>query len=261
MKEMKLEDIHSVQLDILKRVDEYCTNNNLRYSLGGGTLLGAVRHHGFIPWDDDVDIMLPRPDYECLRDNICNHYKDLGIFGDSDINPQYTYFKLFSKKTHLVEGDDEYGVFIDVFPIDGFPSQNRAVYKFLLDNYILSRLLQYKDSNNIRIFFLKPMSFFLPSFKNIRRKIKKLYMSNDFDKSKLATVMMGSYGIAEIMRTIVYNNYCKLEFEGLMLSCIKHYDLYLTQHYGDYMQLPPLKKGRVNIRLRLIGNSFILSFK
>ena len=240
MKEMTLEDIHSVQLEILKQIDEYCTSKNLRYSLGGGTLLGAVRHHGFIPWDDDVDIMLPRPDYEILRDNICDYFKDLGVFGDSNNNPQYTYFKLFSKKTLLVEGNDEYGVFIDVFPIDGFPSQSREVYKFLLKSYLLNHLLEYKDSNNIRIKVLKPICYFLPSFKKTRDKIKKLYLSNEFDKSKLATVMMGSYGIAEIMRTIVYNRFCKLEFEGIMLSCIKHYDLYLTQHYGDYMQLPPI---------------------
>lgn len=240
MKEMNLEDIHSVQLELLHRIDEYCTDKGLRYSLGGGTLLGAVRHHGFIPWDDDVDIMLPRPDYELLRDDICNQYEDLGIFGDSNINPQYTYFKLYSKKTLLVEGDDEYGVFIDVFPIDGFPSHSREVYKFLFKSYLLNHLLEYKDSNNIRIKVLKPLSFFLPSFRKIRKKIRNLYLSNDFDTSKLATVMMGSYGIAEIMRSIVYNSYCRLEFEGSMLSCIKHYDLYLTQHYGDYMQLPPL---------------------
>lgn len=254
MKEMTLEDIHSVQLDLLKRIDEYCTKNNLRYSLGGGTLLGAVRHHGFIPWDDDVDIMLPRPDYEILRDNICDHYNDLGIFGDSDTHPQYTYFKLFSKKTLLVEGDDEYGVFIDVFPIDGFPNQSREVYKFLFKSYMLSHLLEYKDSSNIRIKVLKPMSFFLPSFEKTRDRIKKLYMSYDFDKSKLATVMMGSYGIAEIMRTIVYNSYCRLEFEGIMLSCIRHFDLYLTQHYGDYMQLPPIED-------RVSAHSFIAYWK
>ena len=122
MKEMTLDEIHDVQIHILDKIDEICRHLNLRYSLGGGSLLGAVRHKGYIPWDDDIDIMLPRPDYETLLKAFYCKYPHLIIQDyNSDIAYQLRWARIYDDRTLLISKNTIDGVFVDVFPIDGLP--------------------------------------------------------------------------------------------------------------------------------------------
>ena len=121
----ELEELHQIETDILTAIDEICRKENIRYYLAGGTLLGAVRHKGFIPWDDDIDIAMPRDDYErflkVMRKGAHPYYKILALEYKEDY--PYTFAKVVDTRTRLQEeiGKDlpEMGVFIDIFPLDG----------------------------------------------------------------------------------------------------------------------------------------------
>ena len=241
---MSLNEIHQVQIEMLKCIDEFCKKQNIRYSLGGGTLLGAVRHHGFIPWDDDVDIMMPRQDYELFMRSFCDYYPHYKKFTDKYPDNPILFDKVYDDRTLLLEEGLEYGVFIDIFAIDGFPKQKELIFDFFKKERLYLRLIKIKNKSIKKIPFKSLFSSLLPPMKILKNKMSCLYSTYDFEKSPLASVLMGEYGIAEVMKDVVYKEYTRLDFEGVSLSCIKHYDTYLTQHYGHYMELPPEDKRK-----------------
>ena len=132
-----LEQQKKIQFEILKEVRDFCDNNNLTYFLGGGTLLGAIRHKGYIPWDDDIDIMMPREDYEKLLtefNKTCdNQYKLLSYKNTEDY--YYLFAKVINTKTILVEDNykkiKDLGIYIDVFPIDYLPEDDNKTQKIM----------------------------------------------------------------------------------------------------------------------------------
>lgn len=123
-KEIMLEELREIQLQMMDKIHEFCESHNIRYSLGGGTLLGAVRHKGYIPWDDDIDIMLPRPDYDRFIREFEGAYKDLNIqhLGNDD-TCCIPFAKVYDNRTVLIEKHQRSGVYIDVFPVDGLPEE------------------------------------------------------------------------------------------------------------------------------------------
>ncbi len=134
MKQMSLEDIQGVSLDILAAVDDFCTNKGIKYSLGYGGLIGAVRHKGPIPWDDDIDIIMERPEY----DRFIKIFNQVGPNGLKLFAPELgnSYFSIsricdmsrtFVRKYYQWT-DEETGVWIDVFPIDGLPSDGGGIF-------------------------------------------------------------------------------------------------------------------------------------
>ena len=121
-RKVTLEEMRDLQLAMMDKIHEFCVERGIRYSLGGGTLLGAVRHKGYIPWDDDIDIMLPRPDYERFLkefDGVYPNFKVLHL--NNDRTYPYLFAKVYDSRTLLVECRATMGVYIDVFPIDGLP--------------------------------------------------------------------------------------------------------------------------------------------
>ena len=137
MKQINIEEIRKLQISILLYVHEFCKKNNIRYSLSGGTLLGAVRHKGYIPWDDDIDIMMPRPDYERFVNEFNENRKDVEYkvicsYNDSQFFQPFA--KVVNTKTFLKETYKrpvaQMGVYIDVFPIDGLPNDEQKREKY-----------------------------------------------------------------------------------------------------------------------------------
>lgn len=254
-----LEELKQIELGILKQVDSICRKENIRYSLCGGTLLGAVRHGGFIPWDDDIDIFMPRPDYEKFVD-FCtiNETPFRLISSQTDFKYGYLFAKAMDKRTTVQElngnrGGVELGVWIDIFPVDGLgetfeqAKKNFEKTSFKRELLVASNWKRFFKSKT-RSWIYEPirLAFFLLSrFVDRQKTIKKIqsrYAVKDFDSSKFAGVVCGSYRLKEILPIDVYLEYDTVVFEGNEFMVIKDKEVYLKNIYGDYMQLPPEEK-------------------
>ena len=128
--EISLEEMKQIEVDILLNIDSFCKENGIKYGIGYGTLIGAVRHHGFIPWDDDIDIWMPRPDY----DKFINYYQDPTYQLQCMEKGGYyrTYAKVFDTRTIITNTNNkDMGIFVDIIPIDGLPSNEDTARKYL----------------------------------------------------------------------------------------------------------------------------------
>lgn len=254
---------NAIITDVLREFIDICKKNNLTYYCCGGTAIGAIRHHGMIPWDDDIDVFMPRPDYDRFI-NIATS-TDLGKY---EIVTPHThkdyplYFaKLCNRQTTLQELADTpciYGLYIDIFPIDGAPDDYESAYK-LIKKYIKTKnKLSAISSHNtfwtyISLlaqphewgrFVRKTIAFFFRRHyrQMILNRMNKMMYKYNYDSSKLVAVYCGSYGIKEVFPKSWLNGTVQFQYEGLTVDLPIGYDEYLRQYYGDYMQLPPEEK-------------------
>lgn len=247
-KEIDIKELREIQLGILDKIHAFCMERDIRYSLGGGTLLGAVRHKGYIPWDDDVDIMLPRPDYNRFLKEFDGQYPHLRIqnaFTDPEYHLPFT--KIIDDRTVLVEriSEDEIylesGVFIDVFPVDGLPAeQDLGRFCRILLNW--KRAVNYTCPKAMvpgKHQFLKFLYSLVISHERALEHREKFMSSIDFETSEFAGAISGRYWKKEHMPSDTFRKYSDICFENRLYRCISDYDSYLTKHYGDYMKLPP----------------------
>ena len=253
--EKKLTDLElrTIQLELLKDVHMFCQENGIRYSLAGGSLLGAVRHHGYIPWDDDIDLMMPREDYERFAStyhSACNEVLDLRE-NSCDVEIFIKVSRKGTRMVDLVEGRCMWGVNIDIFPIDGAPEDSYLHgFKIMRMRRKLSRICPYymaggKTNRALGMakYLMKRILYpYFGSAKQLKREIDTLAASYKLDNSQEAGVLLGSYGIREICPAKTFLRYSHILFEGEMYSTIVDYDTYLSAIYGDYMKLPPVEK-------------------
>ena len=256
---MSLKEIQEQALVILKEVDAFCKKNDIRYSLGFGTLLGAIRHRGYIPWDDDVDIIMTRPEYEkfihsfncpgllCMAPELGNSFLTFARVVDLE----KTRSKSNWRWTH---NEWKYGLWIDVFPIDGVPNDMEDFTSTINDLQELMRVNQKIREGR------RPISFSLPFRKNLSRRKKQLLFSwkstvtvmndmmtiitqNPYGTTDYAGLMVYPvYGLRNRTRTELFESYTSTTFEGESLSIIQGYDEHLRDIYGDYMVPPPEDK-------------------
>ena len=255
MKELSLEEIKKVQLNILKQVAEFCCERGINYSLYGGTLLGAIRHKGYIPWDDDIDISMPRPDYnKFLNDFHLIKDKNLKVHA-RELNKEYIYpfCKVSDERTLLKEYSDinyVLGINIDIFPIDGLPANYKECRKLMLKSSISRNFLELKQTKitknriwykNSILFFSKILLYGIPS-KIFLNTIERQTRKYKFQNSSFVGNIVWGYGIKERCNKSVYSDYVLVDFENNKLKAMKGYDEYLTNVFGNYMQLPPIEK-------------------
>lgn len=257
MKEISSEELKTLQLEILQYVHDFCIKNNINYSLCGGTLIGAVRHKGYIPWDDDIDIMMSRPDYikfaAIFNSTSNSNYKF--VYSGNDKDHYLTFGKVYDKRTIVIETKHDrllknIGVNIDVFPIDGTPNDNgqRNAYwnKMFRLRSLNSMVFQRKLSTEkgirriIRyilffLFKLIPANFFAKSINSFAQK-------NDFNSSSNVACSVFGYGRGEEISRSDWLNFVDLDFENKKFKAISGWNNYLTGLYGDYMKLPPEEK-------------------
>ena len=135
MKEISLKEMQQIELSMMLELDKICKKHGLRYYMDGGTLLGAMCYEGFIPWDDDIDIKMPRPDYEQLRQYSGEFPKHIRVRYPSKEDCEYTFLKLVDTRTVMIEksGDriKESGVYLDILPMDGHPADELEFEKQL----------------------------------------------------------------------------------------------------------------------------------
>ena len=249
-KEIDIKELREIQLGILDKIHAFCMERGIRYSLGGGTLLGAVRHKGYIPWDDDVDIMLPRPDYNRFLKEFDGQYPHLRI-QNAFTDPEYIlpFSKVIDDRTMLEERVSEKeirksGVFIDVFPVDGLPPENeldRFCKRWISVRRPMIYTSKAKD-NVVRFPFLRFVLRLFINHLHAVAKAERFVSSIDFDTAVFAGAISGRYGHKEHMEAETFRKYSDILFENRTYCCISAYDSYLTKHYGDYMQLPPADK-------------------
>ena len=253
MRQVSLPELRAIQLEILDDVDHFCKECGLHYSLGGGTLLGAVRHKGYIPWDDDIDINMPRPDYEVF---VRTFLSDKNEVIDLRHHPacREICLKVVRKGTRMVDvefGRCLWGINIDVFPIDGCPEDAHALCDeiALLRDKIAIICPYYKTipmPRKIEWFFKhcvkRLRNPFIPSVLSVKDKLHGLAAENKIGNSQKAGGILGGYGAKEVMSADVFSDYVKLEFEGKLYPAIAGYDVYLSSIYGNYMELPPVEK-------------------
>ena len=240
-------------MGILREIDRFCKENGLRYSLAYGTLIGAVRHKGFIPWDDDIDIMMPRPDYEKFLASFVSEGLSLHDLAKDETKKE-TFLKVVKDGTLMVEkltGREMWGVNVDVFPIDGAPSDSLEEFYSALDSrrILFHRIIPYYKGMTSH----KALWFAKYCFKRVRFPYfhSPLFLKNEiissikafpFDKEEIAGIYFAAEKTRTFARREVFEKYITLPFEDGMFSAIADYDSWLRSVYGDYMQLPPEEK-------------------
>lgn len=253
MKQLDLSEIKKYQFKILLEVADFCELNQIKYSLSFGTLLGAIRHKGYIPWDDDIDIMMPRLDYMKFINMFNNSGTKFRVLSKySDDNYPYLWAKVDNPNTILIEFSDidyEIGVNIDVFPIDGTPSNDLKLFVHLKKINFYYNILMVKtikltsDRSYLRNSLLKILKIFFSiiSYQKIILLIEKEMTKYSENLNEFLICSCFHHKIKYRLNNKLFDNIIKVEFEGKQFSSIKEYDSYLTILYGNYMKLPPLK--------------------
>lgn len=248
-------EIKKIELDLLLKFDEICKENNLTYWLCGGTLLGAIRHKGFIPWDDDIDVLMPRNDFDKLLELEEKQDKNNveQIVSWKSGKSIYPFFKLINTNTVVKERylSDKYttGIWIDIFPTDGMPDDDKLIArKFKQIKFWKTILLTaYSElGTGASWYAILAKRILVPicqrlNTKKICDKINAISSEFPIDTSPYVGGFLWGYGPQEKMpKDFLETVY--VEFEGHSFPAPKRWDYYLTQLYGDYMQLPPENK-------------------
>lgn len=246
------------ELEILEKIIEICENNNIKYSLSGGSLLGAVRHKGFIPWDDDIDIVMKREDYnkflsiaekQLQYPYFVQYYKTEKMYNRGHAQIRNSETTAILKYETTIQGKNNYnkGIFVDIFPLDNVPNDekerkrfvNRVDFKKKIITLTRSKeksikgLIKRCIKNIIMVLFDKQTQ--------IEKFEKYVLKYNDVDTRQCGA-------IAFFPKEFKYENswfkdFVKLQFEYLEVTCVKNYDQLLKRQYGDYMKIPKDKNG------------------
>ncbi len=260
---MTTTDILNVSLDILQDVHNFCVKNGIKYTLFGGTLIGAIRHKGFIPWDDDVDIAMTREEYEKFIHTYKSE-KGYKLFSRENSDNVYLAFsrvcdmnKTFVDSSNISWTDKPTGIWIDIFPIDGVESDYQAaeirhkiIRKVWKKGYWWRRTqdsFNFKNKtikHNFGTLVYKVINLFVNGKKSFDKHIE-LCKQIPFIGSKMySNLSFLGYGIREYCSSDVFDNYVLVPFEDRQFYVMSGYDKALRSKYGDYMQLPP-EKDRV----------------
>ena len=239
-------------LSMLKQFHDVCVENGLTYYMVGGTLLGAVRHQGFIPWDDDVDVAMPRADYNKLKvkaSSLLPINLEIKFYENTPNSPMH-YVKLIDKGTTLIENKyrNYYeGVYIDVFPLDGAPSNLSLLKKTQRKAGRYQSLIMNHCYTDGRSGIRKIYGLFakMLDLNKLHNNLEKHLSKYSFDTSELVGNYLGSYGIREFVPKEYFGSPRLYAFEDAQLYGPENYDAYLKNIYGDYMKLPPEEK-RIN---------------
>ncbi len=258
MREIGLEERKKLQLDILANVASFCERHGITYFLSSGTLIGAVRHQGYIPWDDDIDIMMPRPDYERFAKE---YHSDIYEFMDmnKDVAFPYVLAKVVDTRTRLQEAGRKYermGVHVDVFPLDGLPS---GLFSCKWHLFLLGRLIYARSIKNIVIkdcrnrfkqicYAVYKIFLRLFSQKWLTEKILRLQMKYNWQTAEYVS-SLGSSTERVRGKKEWFEKGIRTAFEEYYFQIPIGYDSWLRLIYGDYMKLPPEEK-------RVIGHGF-----
>lgn len=254
------DELKKIELKLLCEFHKICNGIGINYSLAYGTLLGAARHKGFIPWDDDIDVCMFRNDYEKFID-YCKSNETSFILIDYRTCDWYNYpmAKLCAKGTVIEEegtyNDGKLGVYIDIFPIDSLGNTREEAIKEYRKTELIRDLIvaanwkkYFRSKTNSIIYEPVRIAFYIFSrFVSPKKLIKKLEKSSEkrnFEGVKYSGNLFSAYREREISDSYIFDEMADITFEGITFKCFKQYDKYLSGIYGDYMKLPPKEKQK-----------------
>ena len=260
--EMNRGEIRAIQLDMLQTLAAACDQNGLRYCLSGGTLLGAIRHQGFIPWDDDIDVNIPRPDCErllALTGGKLGNYVLTGPDLDG-FCPVCECYRLYAPQAVLESWAAGYAkepyyipLFIDIFPIEGLP-EGKLRTKLHYDRIVFARKMQrlsalkHMEARSFSAHLFHVFGWIpakLVGYARWSRKVQRIATTYQFETCDWVGVMTApAQTTGEKVRKADYLRRITVSFENGEYSAPSNYDTYLHQLYGNYMQLPPEEKRR-----------------
>lgn len=259
MKELSLQEIKQHELAILKFFHSFCVKNNIRYFISHGTLLGAIRYKGFIPWDDDLDVLVPREDY----DRLLTVFKDTERYQlrayEKNRDYAFPYAKLCDMSTRKIEGGYasrvELGLDIDVFPLDHWDDNlEKAKQESKIQKRNMFRLgltkLQKPDSINPVKRFIKGIAMAVFKLRGSAYYVEKIIRGANKPEQYGSRYVGGKawnvYGQRDILPAEVFAEAIELEFEGEKFFAPVGYDAFLTSLYGDYLPEPPVEKRKTH---------------
>lgn len=251
-KEIPFEESRQLMFEILKDIDAFCRKEHINYSLGEGSLIGAVRHHGMIPWDDDMDVLMLREDYEKFLSTYKSSKYVIQEY-DYGLNSWLLCIKVIDPRTiikNVETGDEPYGLWVTILPIDNAPDSDESLKKMIKRIRMYSRLFRVrnytwlKERRGIRnilaylghiLFLVFPKDY----WHNKAECVMKSY-------NNINTSRRGQFAIwwhdPWVCSSSAFDEYIEVDFEDKRFMIIKGYDEYLRCQYGDYMQLPPKEK-------------------
>lgn len=255
MTDKTLRDLQLAEIEIFKVFQTICEAHQLNYFIIGGTLIGAVRHGGFIPWDDDIDVAMPREDYEkFIRIFKEQHVQPIDIAYYKD-NPSLYFYpvRLVNNQVQITDPrtNQPAPVWMDILPIDGLPNQamHRKLFKLKMNSYRLALGLHYIDQlrdtkrdwkQRLAITFGKVTKIgklFNPT--KVKNRLDATLKSHSIEQCDVIGTCMGAYYFKEFVPKDYFGSGTTIEFEGMQVRAPEQVDAYLTHMYGDYMQLPP----------------------
>ena len=253
MNKISFDEHREILINLLKHVDNVCRDNGIKYSLIGGSLIGAIRHGGIIPWDDDIDIILTKDNYDKLKEILDGETGRFQTLKDGKGGERFFFTKLIDTKTQMMEQgqlrfDSNYGIYIDIFcyyPISNDLKKRKKQYKKLK---LLVSLVSRRKTNLRRFGFRKTVlcigknivSFML-GYKKIKKLFNKTMCGND--NSNFVVSGWPAYGFdKEIQLRKNTKKYIDVCFEGLNVMIFSDYDSILRTTFGDYMTIPPAEE-------------------
>lgn len=246
-KNINIEELKSLQLQILDDIHTFCIKHKLRYFLAYGTLIGALRHQGYIPWDDDIDIMMPRPDYDKfieLYNQKDSPFRIVCLENNNDYDLPFG--KVHDSRTLMVESmynsKPTYGVYIDLFPLDGYSDAKTVLKAQRLRNILnVKKAKLGKGRGFIKdcaIFFAKIM-LIGTSVRKILLKMNKLARKEKYETAdRVGYITCLGRGESNIFPKKYFSNTILSAFEGREYCIPSNSHEILTSIYGDYMQVP-----------------------
>ncbi len=255
MKEISLAEARVIQMTVLDVIHKFCVNNNINYSISCGTLIGAIRHKGYIPWDDDIDIYMLRNDYEMFIKKFPQEMDEVRVASlETDLKWDRPYANAYNIKTLKIEDANVYtiGMGLDIFPIDCVPEDDKEWKKYnkkrmLLQNIFTMKQLKLRSQrswykNLIVVFARIPLLLF--STRTIALYIDSYIKQYNADETNYVFESCQGISFTQRFYKADFDEYEDVLFEDRIYKAMKGYKRYLTLAYGNYMELPPVEKRK-----------------
>lgn len=258
MKRLSLKELQETEIQIMKALDRFCREKGIEYSLGAGSMIGAVRHGGFIPWDDDIDVFMLRKEYNKLlaaaRKNPYFMGQNYKLFFPNENDYYYTFVKIVDISTKITERNmrqiNDMGVWIDIFPIDYIcDNKEEAIAEAKRCVEARAKIIKANTHRNYgklksKLINLLYTSYRITNYKETEKLQKFVQRFSENDYKEFAGTICWATNIYDCYPSKCFNEYMDIKFENETFKIFADYDAILSHRYGNYMELPP-KENRI----------------